>query len=66
MTMKLTKKITRLEKSRVQLDVTIEQAEIAKNYQEVLQKYSKTMQIPGFRKGKVPVKVLETKYGEAL
>ena len=66
MTMNLTKKITRLEKSRVQLEVTIEQAEIAKNYQEVLQKYSKTMQIPGFRKGKVPVKVLETKYGEAL
>jgi trigger factor len=64
--MNLDKHITKLEKSRAKLDVTIKQDEIAKAYQEILQKYSKTIQIPGFRKGKVPVKVLETKYGEAL
>lgn len=64
--MNFTKQITKLAKSRVQLDVTIKQDEIAKTYQELLQKYSKSIQIPGFRKGKVPVKVLETKYGEAL
>jgi trigger factor len=64
--MNLNKQFTKLAKSRVQLDVTIEKAEIAKSYQELLQKYAKTIQIPGFRKGKVPVSVLETKYGEAL
>lgn len=64
--MNLNKTLTKLDKSRVKLDVTIGQAEIAKSYQELLQKYSKTVQLPGFRKGKVPVKILETKYGEAL
>jgi trigger factor len=64
--MNLNKQFTKLDKSRVKLDVTIEQAEIAKSYQELLVKYSKTIQLPGFRKGKVPVKILETKYGEAL
>jgi trigger factor len=64
--MNLTKQFTKLDKSRVQLDVTIGQAEIAKSYQELLQKYSRTIQLPGFRKGKVPVKILEQKYGEAL
>ncbi len=64
--MNLNKQFTKLDKSRVQLDVTIGKDEIAKTYQELLQKYSKTIQIPGFRKGKVPVAVLEKKYGEAL
>ena len=64
--MNLNKQFTKLDKSRVQLDVTIKQDEIAKAYQELLQKYSKTIQIPGFRKGKVPVAILEKKYGEAL
>ena len=64
--MNLNKQFTKLEKSRVKLDVTIKQEEISKIYQDLLLKYSKTIQIPGFRKGKVPVNVLETKYGEAL
>jgi trigger factor len=64
--MNLNKQFTKLDKSRVQLDVTIGKDEIAKTYQELLQKYSKTIQIPGFRKGKVPVAVLEKKYGDAL
>jgi trigger factor len=64
--MNLNKQFTKLDKSRVQLDVTIGKDEIAKTYQELLQKYSKTIQLPGFRKGKVPVAVLEKKYGDAL
>ncbi len=64
--MNLTKNFTKLDKSRIKLDVTIGQEELAKSYQELLNKYSKTMQLPGFRKGKVPVKILEQKYGEAL
>lgn len=64
--MKLIKKFTKLEKSRVQLEVTIDKKEVAESYQELLKKYAKTMQIPGFRKGKVPISILETKYGDAL
>ena len=64
--MNLTKEITKLEKSRVKLDVTIPKTELEKAYQELLQKYAKNVQIPGFRKGKAPVSILEKKYGEAI
>jgi len=64
--MNLNKQFTKLDKSRVKLDVTIGKDEIANSYQQLLQKYAKTIQLPGFRKGKVPVKLLEQKYGEAL
>ncbi len=60
------KEITRLENSAVKLTVTIAQNDVAANYNELLAKYAKTIQIPGFRKGKVPVSVMERKYGEAL
>lgn len=64
--MNLNKQFTKLGKSRVQLDVTIAQSEIAQSYQALLQKYAKSAQVPGFRKGKVPTSVLEQKFGEAL
>ncbi len=64
--MNLNKSFTKLDKSRVKLDVTIGKEELAVSYQKQLQKYAKSIQIPGFRKGKAPVKVLEQKYGEAL
>jgi len=64
--MNLTKEITRLEKSRVKLDVTVPKSELEKAYRDLLEKYAKNAQIPGFRKGKVPVNLLENKYGEAL
>ncbi len=64
--MTVNKEITRLENSAVKLTVTIAQNDVAANYNELLAKYAKTIQIPGFRKGKVPVSVMERKYGEAL
>lgn len=64
--MNITKNFEKLEKSQVKLTLTIPQSELEIAYQETLAKYAKTIQIPGFRKGKVPVKVLESKYGEAL
>jgi trigger factor len=63
---KVTKKIEKLENSSVKLTVTIEKKEVAKNYEETVAKYAKNVQLPGFRKGKVPVSILERKYGEAL
>ncbi|ULQ59724.1 trigger factor [Brucepastera parasyntrophica] len=64
--MNLTKQITKLDKSRVKLDVTISKDDVESAYKELLQKYAKTIQIPGFRKGKVPINILEQKYGDAL
>ena len=63
---KVTKKIEKLENSSVKLTVTIGKADVAASYNEVVAKYAKNIQIPGFRKGKVPVSVLERKYGDAL
>ncbi|MBQ8384612.1 MAG: trigger factor [Spirochaetaceae bacterium] len=63
---KVTNEITKLENSAVKLTVTIAKKDVAASYNESITKYAKNIQIPGFRKGKVPVSVLERKYGEAL
>jgi len=62
----VSKEITRLEKSSVRLSLTIPKEDLASGYRDVLSDYTKNVQIPGFRKGKVPANVLERKFGEAL
>lgn len=64
--MKVTNEITKLENSAVKLTVTIGKNDVATEYNTSVAKYAKNLQIPGFRKGKVPVSVLERKYGDAL
>ncbi len=64
--MKVSKEIEKLEKSSVKLTVTIAKKDVADGYNETLSQYVKQVQIPGFRKGKVPPKVLERKYGEQI
>ena len=64
--MAITKEITRLEKSNVKLTITVPNNDVRTQYQDMLKEYTKTMQIPGFRKGKVPQEVLERKYADAL
>lgn len=64
--MKLKKEFTSLEKSAVKLTVTIEKQEVANAYKSTLAKYVKNAQIPGFRKGHVPEKVLISKFGDSL
>jgi trigger factor len=59
-------KIEKLEKSSVKLTVTIEAAATVKGYRELLDKYSKEAVIKGFRKGKVPPSILETKFGDSV
>jgi len=62
----VTKEITRLEKSNVKLSVTIPKEDVREQYNDILREYSKNMQIPGFRKGKVPQEVLERKFADVL
>ena len=64
--MEIEKTFTPLEKSRMRLEVKVAQKDAAELYQNVLQKYAKTLQVPGFRKGKVPLNILESKYGPDL
>lgn len=64
--MKLTKEIEKLEHSAAKLTVTISKKDVAESYNETLGKYTKQVQIPGFRKGHVPSSVLEKKYGEQI
>ncbi|MCQ2604334.1 MAG: trigger factor [Spirochaetia bacterium] len=60
------KEIKCLENSRVELSVKVGKEFVKKEYDELLGKYSKTAYIKGFRQGKVPVSVLERKYGDSL
>ncbi len=64
--MKTTKEIEKLEKSAVKLTVTVAKKDVADSYNETLGKYTKQVQVPGFRKGHVPASVLERKYGEQI
>jgi trigger factor len=62
----VTKEIKRLEKSNVKLSITVPKEDVRAQYQDMLNEYAKNMQLPGFRKGKVPQEVLERKFAEAL
>ena len=64
--MTVTKEITRLEKSSVKLSITVAKDDVRSEYDDLLREYTKSIQIPGFRKGKVPRDVLVRKFGEAL
>lgn len=60
------KSIEILENSAVKLTVSVQKEESKKEYDELLKKYSKTVQVKGFRKGKVPGSVLEHKFGDGI
>jgi trigger factor len=62
----VSKEITRLEHSSVKLTLTIPKEDVQSGYDGLLSEYSKNIQIPGFRKGKVPRDVLIRKFGDAL
>lgn len=64
--MKVTKEISRLENSAVKLTATIAKEDVVSGYNKNISKYAKNVQLPGFRKGHVPVKILEQKYGDSL
>ncbi|MDR2259123.1 MAG: trigger factor [Treponema sp.] len=64
--MTISKEITPLEHSSVKLTITVGKDDIHSEYDGILGKYAKTIQIPGFRKGKAPKEVLVRKFGDAL
>jgi len=62
----ITKEIKRLDKSNVSLNITVPKEDVRSQYNEMIGEYTQNMQLPGFRKGKVPREVLERKFGDAL
>ena len=64
--MKVTKEISKLENSAVKLTATNAREDVVSGCNKNISKYAKNVQLPGFRKGHVPVKVLEQKYGDSL
>ncbi len=55
-----------LENSQLALTITVDSKSIEEAYQKRLNKYQKELQIPGFRKGKAPLSVLENKFGTSI
>jgi len=62
----VSKELTRLEHSAVTLTLTVPKDEVCAVYDKMLGEYVKSIQLPGFRKGRVPKELLERKLGESL
>lgn len=60
------KSIKELDRSAVELTITVKSETVEKEYRSALAKYAKTLQIKGFRKGKAPQAVVEAKLGQAV
>lgn len=53
----------KLEDNKVELTITIPQPEVAKAYERAYKKLAQEVNIPGFRKGKAPRKIIESRLG---
>lgn len=60
------KNVKEIENSAVELTITVAKETVAEKYRETVNKYAKSAQVKGFRKGKVPPSILEQKFGESL
>lgn len=59
-------KVNVLSDSEHELEVKLEYSEIKSDIEEAYKKERKTISMPGFRKGKVPIPMLKKVYGEAI
>jgi trigger factor len=59
-------KINELTDSEKEIEVTLKYDEIKKDVEQEVLKQTKNIQMPGFRKGKVPLNMIKKMYGNAL
>ena len=59
-------KVNVLSNAEHELEVKLEYSEIKNEVDEAYQKEKKSIAMPGFRKGKVPMAMLKKAYGEAI
>ncbi len=62
----MTSKVLKSEGLNTEIEVTVPANDIQKVRMDELAKVAKNMNMPGFRKGKVPLNVVEAKYGQAV
>ena len=60
------KKTEKLENSAEKLTVTLDKDDLQKSYDDLLRHYAKEAVVKGFRKGKTPVSVIESRFGDAV
>ncbi len=60
------KNFEKLENSAVKLSVTVGKEAVKTSYDTTMKEYAKNVRMDGFRQGKVPVSVLERKYGQQI
>ena len=58
--------VERLPESQVKLDIAADEQEFAEAIEKAARKVAKDVQIPGFRKGKVPRHMIERMYGREI
>ena len=59
-------KATKIDNANAKVEAKITKEEIAQKSEKIAKELAKTMNIPGFRKGKVPVAVVKKRYGEKI
>lgn len=55
-----------LENKKVKLTITVDKADFSAAIERAYKKHRKTIQIPGFRKGRAPLAVIENFYGKEI
>lgn len=60
------KNFEKLENSSVELSLTFPAAAVEEAYRPALEKYARQLTVKGFRKGKAPVSLIESKYGDTI
>ncbi len=58
--------IKKLQNSSVQLTLTLGAAAIEEDYSKTIKDYAKKLTLKGFRPGKAPLSLIESKYGDAI
>ena len=59
-------KATKIDNANAKVEATIQNSDIEQRSEKIAKNLSKTMDIPGFRKGKVPVAIVKKRYGQQI
>ena len=59
-------KVEKLEHNMAKITVTVPASEVASAVTKVYQRQKKSIAVPGFRKGKVPLQMVEKMYGKGV
>lgn len=58
--------LEKLSDCKRKLNITVPKDEVSKDYQMIIRKYRNHVTLPGFRKGKAPIKMIENIYEEQI